>query len=246
MRKVLGFALGSGVSNSIIDQYKIDEYDTDSTFASSLRKGFINGFSADLGNQKSWKKQTSNYYSVLDSIKDFKNANGEQYQSTFNSDEYYSSDYARINNTVRKMIHNKVDATTLYTYIITEYNNNGNIDTLRSVLNNNSIIRKLNTIDKKQYFSTLSEKELQKVLQAIQYEQSVYPFLETMFPLYFLFKIFTKEKSYYSGSGGYGGSSSYYPSTYKPYYPKVYYPSSSSYTSKYKSYNPNAKIDSIK
>lgn len=245
MRKVLGFALGSGVSNSIIDQYKIDEYDTDSTFTSSLRKGFINGFSADLGNQKSWKKQTSNYYSVLDSIKDFKNANGEQYQSTFNSDEYYSSDYARINNTVRKMIHNKVDATTLYTYIISEYNNNGNIDTLRSVLNNNSIVRKLNTIDKKQYFSTLSEKELQKVLQAIQYEQSVYPFLETMFPYTSYSKYLPKKTNYYSGSGSYGGSSRYYPSTYKTYYPKVYYPSSSNYTSKYKSYNPNAKIDKV-
>jgi hypothetical protein len=245
MRKVLGFVLGSGVANSIIDQYKMDEYDTDSTFASSLKKGFIKGFSSDLGNQKTWKKDTSNYYSVIDSIKDFKNSNGETYESSFNSDEYYSSDYARINAMIKKMIHNKVDATTLYSYIISEYNSNVDINTLRSVLNNNSVIRKLNTIDKNTYYNTLTDKELQRVAQAIRYEQEIYPFLETMFPYESYDKYKYKRYYYYnkygSGSGGYG-SGSYYP---KYYYPKIMYPSNYYSNSKYNSYSPKIYTDRV-
>lgn len=245
MRKVLGFVLGSGVANSIIDQYKMDEYDTDSTFASSLKKGFIKGFSSDLGNQKTWKKDTSNYYSVIDSIKDFKNSNGETYESSFNSDEYYSSDYARVSAMAKKMIHNKVDATTLYAYIISEYNSNVDINTLRSVLNNNSVIRKLNTIDKKAYYNTLTDKELQRVAQAIRYEQEVYPFLETMFPYESYDKYKYKRYNYYnrygSGGGGYG-SGSYYP---KSYYPKIMYPSNYYSNSKYNSYSPKIYTDRV-
>ena len=247
MRKVLGFILGNGVSNSIIDQYKMDKYDSDATFLTSLKKGFVNGFSSDLGNQKTWKKDTSNYYSVLDSLRNFKNANGEQYTSSFNTseDDYYSSDYARINAQIRKMIHAKVDATTLYAYIISEYNSTQDINTLRSVLNNNSVIRKLNTIDKEKYYSTLTEKELEKVMKAIRYEQEVYPFLETMFPYeedYEYNRYLPRRNTYYGSGFGYG--TGYVPSG-KTVYPKFNYPNFNTYSSSYKSYRPKSAIDRV-
>lgn len=56
LRKVLGFLVGSNVSNNIINQYKIDKYNDDSTFLSSLLRGTTRGISESLGNQKTYKK----------------------------------------------------------------------------------------------------------------------------------------------------------------------------------------------
>lgn len=236
MRKVLGFITGSGVANSVIDQYKIDAYnDDDTSFYDSLSKGFINGFSADLGNQKSWKKNTSNYYSVLDSLREYKSANGEKYGTTSYSEDYASSDYARINSMIKKMIHNKVSPTTLYNYIISEYNNTRDISTLRSVLNNNSVLRKLNTIDKKDYLNSLTEKELERVIQAIQYEQDVYPFLETLFVETSSKKQYLPSRKKYYTNEPFSGSG-YSSSSPKKYYPSFVYPEKN-YGSGYNKYN---------
>lgn len=262
-RKVLGFIAGTGVANNVVDQYKIDEYNPDSTFASSLWKGLSNGFNSDLGNQKSWKKDTSNYYATIESVRNFYYAtenrldfdatpedltNAEymksERSSTSSYGEYDKDDYQRVNNMLKKMIKNKTDATTVYLYIAEEYNKGTSEATLRSALNNNSIIRKLNTIDKEAFYKTLSSRDLENLEKAIMFENKTYRMLQEFFPVSsYKNTYYTKYKKPYYSTGG--GSSSYYPSYPKTYYPKKYYPSSSGYSTKYKSYNPYANIDRV-
>lgn len=263
LRKTLGFFVGAGVANNVINQYKMDEYNEDSTFMSSMWKGISKGISADLGNQKSWKKQTSNYYAAINSVRNFYNATNEndffdantndlldadyldiQRNTSSKYGEYNEDDFKRINSMVRNMIKGKESAATLYAYIVSEYNKGTTEATLRAVLNSNSIIRKLSKVDKSKFYETLSGKELQMIAQAIEYEEEFYPLLQEFFPTqssYSGYRYLPKRTKYYGGGGG----SNYYPSSPRRYYPSFVYPSNSSYNNRYRSYSPYANIDRV-
>lgn len=253
MKKVLGILVGSGVANSVVDQVKMDKYNEDSSFVNSVWNGITKGLSSDLGNQKSWKDNTSNYYALLTDMKNYAKVGKNTYGNTYGNTHYYSiedmadadvleasrkysgrygvfdkDDYTRVNSMIKKMITNCVPSTELYAYIVKEFNeNNVSEATLRSALNSNSIIRKLRTDSMSGYKETLSDSELIRLEKAIAYENEYYPILQLLFPD----KDSTKKylpsyKQLYSGSGS-GGSG--YPSGYTPrnYTPstKRYYPS---------------------
>ena len=263
IRKTLGFFVGAGVANNVVNQYKIDEYNDDSNFMSSLWKGISKGISADLGNQKSWKKQSSNYYAAINSVRNFYNStnagdfydaetedlidpNYMEYQrnSSGKYGEYNKDDFSRVNAMVRNMIKSKEASSTVYAYIVEEYNNGTSEATLRAVLNNNSIIRKLSKVDKSAFYGTLSSKELQMIAQAIEFEEDMYPLLQEFFPStssYSGSRYLPKRTKYYGG----GGSNYYSPTYPKRYYPSFVYPSNNSYYSKYRSYSPYANIDRV-
>ena len=266
MKKVLGILVGSGIANSIVDQTKIDSNDNNSNFLSTLWKGISKGFSSDLGNQKSWKNNTSNYYAILTDMKSYSKTAKDTYGNTYGSSHYYTiddmadadileavrkyngrygifdkDDYTRVNSMIKKMIQNNVESTTLYSYIVKEFNeNNVSEATMRAALNANSIIRKLNLDSMAGYKNTLSESELKRLEQAIAYENEYYPILQLLFP--------DKESSsryvpsyrntYYGGSGS---GSNYYPRTYYPrtYIPWRYYPSTYRFNKKTGRYGPN-------
>ena len=273
MKKVYGVLIGSGMANSIVDQFKMDSYDpSEPSFISTLWKGFTKGVANDLGNQKSWKKDTSNYYSILTDMKKYSKVAKDVYGNTYGNTYYYSiedladadklqyarsydskygtfdqDDYNRINSMLKKMIHNHVDSSTLYTYIVKEYNeNNVSEATLRSALNNNSIIRKLRLNSMSGYTKTLSESELIRLQKAINYENEYYPILQRLFPdsEYKNTYVPRYQKTYLSS--GSGGSS--YPRTYtRPtyYYPGKYYPSTYRYNKKTGKYGPNLERVSV-
>ena len=238
IRKVLGFLVGSGVANSIVDQNQIDQYSDDSNFASSLWKGLAKGFSGDLGNQKSWKKDISNYYAVINSIKNFNSAKyaeqgyGAEYEdlldatylkSKRNSTGKYGSidsdDYIRVNKMLKKMIQKQEDPTTIYTYIASEYNKGVSEATLRKALNNNSLIRKLDQINKSEYYKTLSDRDLINIEKALKWEEETYPLLKAFFP---------------------NNTDNYYKTNKAPYYSKPYF---SSYSSTPKTYYPRTNYN---
>lgn len=267
MKKVMGFLVGSGVANSIVDQFKIDSNDKDSSFTNTLAKGFTKGFMSDLGNQKSWKNNTSNYYSIITDMKNYAKQSRDTYGNTYGNAYYYDiddladadkleysrkysgrygefnqDDYNRVNGMLKKMIQNHTDATTLYAYIVKEYNENKVSEaTLRSALNNNSIIRKLRLSSMSGYKDTLNESELRRLQKAIDYENEYYPILQYLFP--------DKEstsKAYipsykkdYLGSGSGTPSSSRPYTPYNRYYPGKYYPSTYKFNKKTGRYGVN-------
>ena len=259
MRKTLGFFIGSGVADNVVDQYKFDSYNDDSTFGSSLWTGLSRGINADLGNQKSWKKRTSNYYAAVNAVRNyayFNNDNGwnadtenltdadwldPRRSSTSKYGEVDQSDYKRINNILRKMIKNQDSPEHVYSVIVQEYNNGVSEATLRRVLNNNSLIRKLNNIDKASFYKTLSDKELQMMQQAILFEQEMYPLLQEFFPTKTkLSKIYLPK--YYRDYIPSSGSS--YVNRPRTIYPNKTY--SNSYSKKktyYNNYSNNYKFD---
>lgn len=265
IRKALGFVLGSGIANSMVDQEKISKYDSNSNFLSSLWKGFTKGFSGDLGNQKSWKKDISNYYSAIDSIKTYNYAQSTKnggYDATYEdlmdgnymkTQRNYQSkygdidkdDYDRVNKMLKKMIQGKENPTTIYTYITEEWNNGVNEATLRKALNNNSLIRKLNNIDKAAYYRTLSDKDISNLEKAIKWEEETYPLLKDFFPntLDTYYKKY--KKPYYKKQSVSGGS---YPKTYYPKKaPQVnYYPNNGYSNKKLSVKNPKASINRVK
>ena len=142
MKKVLGYFVGSGVADSVIDQQKIADINDDNNFIQTLWKGFTKGLSNDLGNQKSWKKDTSNYYSFITDIKAFdnKDSNSGYYldiEDMADAEELYynrnyanqygefdKQDYNRVSATLKKYINNHESETTIYNYIVKEYNEN--------------------------------------------------------------------------------------------------------------------------
>lgn len=261
LRKVLGFMIGSSTANAIVNQYKIDKYSNDATFLSTLTKGMTKGISSSLGNQKSYKKDTTNYYNNIYAVNNYKYKSSDYYSddvedfTTADSMErirytssqygqYNYDDYKRISNLMRKMINNKEEPAVVYSLIIQEYNNGVSEATLKTVLNNNSLVRKLSQIDTKAYLDTLDSKEYKKLIEALNYENEFYPLLQEFFPNAESSTYFTKayKKKYYNNSGSYGSGYTPYP---KRYYPSFVYPNSSTYYNKYKSYNPNAKIDKV-
>ena len=188
LRKVLGFLVGTGIANSVVDTYKDEQYNPKGSLSSSIMNGFAKGLGNDLGNQKSWKKDTSNYYSAIATIKAFNTANGwdeATYEDLTNADylsgkrnsqgKYGSvdqEDYSRINKTLKRMVESRSDPTTIYTYITSEYNSGVSEATLRKALNNNSIIRKLNQVQNKEaFYNSLTSKELASLEQALLYEK---------------------------------------------------------------------------
>ena len=260
IRKVLGFVIGSSTANAIVDQNKMDSYNENSTFLDTLITGIRRGVSNSIGNQKSYKKDTTNYYNNIYKVNNFKYANST-YQDAevedlvdadfLNTQRYYSSkygdysydDYKRISNVIKKMVNNKAEAAEIYGVIADEYNDGVSEATLRTVLNNCSIIRKLKQVDTSKYISTLSAKEYQALLNAIEYEERMYPMLDEFFPdKETTSKTYLPKRTKYYG----GGRSNYYP-TYSPrrYYPSFVYPTSSSSYNKYKSYRPYANIDRV-
>ncbi|MCR5742066.1 MAG: hypothetical protein K6G38_06380 [Gammaproteobacteria bacterium] len=264
IRKTLGFFIGSGMANNMIDQFKIDKYNDDSTFGSSLKKGFTRGLMYDLGNQKSWKKNISNYYSSIDSIKNYTYANNvyDTYDATTDDlidanyldkrrntgskyGEYDKEDYARINALMKKMIRKGESPSVVYSLIVKEYNNGVSEATLKSVLNSNSIIRKLERINKADFYKTLSDRDLKRIQEAIIFEQNVYPLLQEFFPNKSNFNKYKlpNRKKYYNN----GGSTTYYsPRTTYPRRPTFvnYYPNG--YGNKKISYKkPKASIERV-
>ena len=145
---------------------------------------------------------------------------------------------------MRKMINNKEEPAVVYSLIIQEYNNGVSEATLKTVLNNNSLVRKLSQIDTQAYLDTLDSKEYKKLIEAINYENEFYPLLQEFFPNAESSTYFKKayKKNYYNNSGSYGSGYIPYP---RRYYPSFVYPNSSTYYNKYKSYNPNANIDRV-
>lgn len=273
MKKVFGILVGSGIANGIVDQVKIDSYDPeDPSLMSSIWKGFTKGIANDMGNQKSWKKDTSNYYSILTDMKSYGKVSKDTYGNTYGNNYYYSiedmtdaekleyareygsrygtfdeQDYNRVNAMLKKMIQNHTDSSTLYNYIVKEYNeNNVSEATLRSALNNNSIIRKLRMKSMSGYTKTLSQSELIRLQKAIDYENEYYPILQKLFPdsEYKNTYIPRYQRTYLnSGSGG-----SSYPKTYTSptyYYPGKYYPSTYRYNKKTGKYGPNLERVSV-
>ena len=261
MKKVLGYFVGSGVANNIIDQRRIDELNDESNFLHTLWKGVTKGVSADLGNQKSWKKDTSNYYSFITDIKTYnkqtKGTNNFNYldieemsdADALEYNRYYASrygefdekDYNRVSATLKKYIHSHESEATIYAYIVKEYNeNNVSEATMRAALNNNSLARKIKQLDNySEYFDTLSVDEKIRLQKALEYEQEHYPMLETLFP--------EKESGstyvpYYKWSGYSGGNSNYsnysYPKKFN-YYPGKYYPKTFYYNKKTGKYGPD-------
>ena len=265
IRKTLGFVTGSGVANSVVDQYKINSSNPDSNFLNTLWKGIAKGFSSDLGNQKSWKKDTSNYYATIESIRnyyyatkgnldfdatpeDLANAEymADERSTTHTYGAYNADDFDRVNKMLKKMIHSRTEATTLYLYIADEYNKGTSEATLRAALNNNSIIRKLNSLqDKEGYFRTLTTKDLESLERAIMFENKTYRMLQEFFPTSAYKKnYYTKKYNNYYNSGGVSSYTPRTPSVKKPYASPInYYPQSSN--KKYKSYNPYAHIDRV-
>jgi hypothetical protein len=261
MKKVLGYFVGSGVANNIIDQRRIDELNDESNFLHTLWKGVTKGISADLGNQKSWKKDTSNYYSFITDIKSYnkqtKGANDFNYidieemsdAEALEYNRYYASrygefdekDYNRVSATLKKYIHSHESEATIYAYIVKEYNENKVSEaTMRAALNNNSLARKIKQLDNySEYFDTLSVDEKMRLQKALEYEQEHYPMLELLFPD-------KKDKDtyipYYKWSGYSGGKSNYsnksYPNKFN-YYPGKYYPKTFYYNKKTGKYEPN-------
>ena len=132
----------------------------------------------------------------------------------------------------------------MYGTIVSEYNKGTSEATLRVVLNNCSLIRKLKQVDTQAYLQTLTPKERASLSQAIEYEERMYPFLDDMFPTnttgYYKKNY---KKNYYKKPYS---SSSYipYPRTYKPTYVK-YYPNNGYSNKKYKSYKPGYNIDRV-
>ena len=260
LRKVLGFFIGSNTANSIVDTYKMDKY-SDESFLSSLLKGTQRGIASSLGNQKSYKKDITNYYNRLTDIRNYKYKTSDYSYSEDVEDytvadsmerirstkskygSYNKEDYSRINNMLRKMIKAKEEPATVYSYIISEYNSGVSESTLRSALNNNSIIRKLESIDKNAYFSTLSSKEYSDLLRAITYEENFYPLLQEFFPSKGNTSTYLPNRTKYYNSGS-GSSTSYIPYP-KRYYPSFVYPSSSVYNNKYKSNYAKSNIDRV-
>lgn len=252
MKKVLGYFVGSGVANSVIDQNKIADINDDSNYLQTLWKGFTKGISNDLGNQKSWKKDTSNYYSFITDIKAFK---GDTYNSKYYVDieemtdaeeleynrkyatqygEFDKQDYNRVNANLKKYINSHESETTIYNYIVKEYNENKVSEaTMRAALNSNSLARKINNLDNYQeYLDTLTTDEKIRLQKALEYEQETYPLLERLFP-----DDTSSSKSYtpyykWSGYSGGGSSNGYTTPRYYNYYPGKYYPKTFYYNKK--------------
>ena len=123
LRKVLGFFIGSNTANAIVEQYKFDKY-SDENFLSSLMKGTQRGIASSLGNQKSYKKDTTNYYNRLTDIKNYKYKTSnytysddvEDYINVEDMDRmrninskygtYDKEAYQRVNTMLRKMLYN--------------------------------------------------------------------------------------------------------------------------------------------
>lgn len=263
IRKTLGFFLGSGMANNMVDQFKIDEYNNESTFGSTLKKGFTRGLMYDLGNQKSWKKNISNYYNSIDSIKNYAYASGtyDSYDATTDDlidanylekgrnsrsryGEYDKDDYARINALMKKMIRKGESPSVVYSLIVQEYNSGTSEATLKSVLNSNSIIRKLERINKADFYKTLSDRDLKRIQEAIIFEENVYPLLQEFFPnksSFNSYKLPNRKKYYTSSGGGYSSS----PRRSYPRKPTFvnYYPNS--YTKKIRTGKPKASIERV-
>ena len=268
MKKVYGLLVGSGIANGIVDEIKMDSYDPeDPSLLNSIWKGFAKGLSYDMGNQKTWKKNTSNYYAILTDMKTYGKSSKDVYGNTYGDNYYYDIeeltdadkleyarkygsrygefnelDYNRVNAMIKKMIQNHVNSSTLYNYIVKEYNeNNVSEATLRSALNNNSIIRKLRMSSMSGYTKTLKESELVRLQKAIDYENTYYPILQKLFPEQEYSNSYVpyyKKATYYDS-----GSSSSYPSYSTPrnyyYYPGKYYPKTFSYNKKTGRYGPD-------
>lgn len=262
MRKMYGFLVGTNIANRTIDQSKYDSYDDkDTGFLSALIKGFAKGLMDDLGNQKSWKKDTSYYYSFISDMRRFYNeavgntdkANYLDIEDMSSTEELYynrnystqygefnKDDYNRVNAWLKKMINNHESATLVYSYIVKEYNeNNVSEATLRAALNNNSIVRKLNALGehKQAYLNSLTNAEKIKLQEAIKYEQDTYPMLQELFPISKSTSSTKLPYSKYYYTNSYG---SYYP---KRYYPGKYYPQTSYYDRMTKSYKNTPELN---
>ena len=259
LRKALGFVIGTSTANSIVDTYKIDNYEDDTTFLETLGKGITRGISASLGNQKNYKKDTTNYYNNISALNSFryKINNGysteledlvdvesmerlRNYSSKYG--DYDAEDYKRISALLKKMMKAKEEPSTIYSLIVEEYNSGVSEATLKVVLNNNSLVRKFNQLDKQQqetYLNSLSSKEYANFIQALQYENDMYPMLQKFFPngstATYSKKYLNYKKPYYKTSSGKSGSYTPYPTKR---YPDYLTPRYTGYSKKYNSYNP--------
>jgi len=248
-RKALSFVVGSGVANNVVDQYKLDKYSDDRNFGDTLKLGLMRGISYDFGNNKTYKKDTTNYYNEITKLKNFQyKINGGTYSSDVEDyidarsmtnirnyrslyGSYNSDDYARVNRLIKKAIEKHEPASTVYSIIISEYNNGVDEQTLRSVLNNNSLARRLDRLGNKQYefLDSLSTSEYAKLVSALRFEEFMYPLLKELFPNNKSSSGYTRKYPTYKTSYSSSGSSSS-----RPYYPKAptgsyvnYYPNSS-------------------
>lgn len=256
-RKVLGFLIGSNIANNVITQNKIDKYSTDSNFMSSFLKGAVKGVQESIGNQKTYKKDTSNYYNQISAANSYKYKTSDTYDTDWedytNADDmelirnssskygqFNSDDYQRISKLMKKMMKDKEEPATVYSLIAKEYQNGVSEVTLKAVLNNNSIVRKLKQIDVNAYLNTLTSRQYKELMKAVEYENTFYPMLQEFFPTKDTTKKYNKTY-YHKDYIPYISSSSYVSR------PKSYYPSySSNYSYKktyYNKYKNNYKFD---
>jgi hypothetical protein len=258
-RKLMGFFVGSSMANALVDQYKMDSYSNDTDFLDSLRTGVKRGIANSVGNQKTYKKDTTNYYNNIYKINNYKYANSvysdAEAEDLMNANylasrrnysgkygDYDKDDYKRISNVLRKMINNKAEPAEVYGVIVSEYNNGVSESTLRVVLNNCSIIRKLKQIDTTAYLRTLDPKERASLSAAIEYEERMYPDLEKFFPDNISGKkTYLPSRKNQRGVTTRGMKTPYVPKTY----PRLVYPNSSSYYTKYNSWKPKASIERV-
>ena len=262
-RKALGFVIGSNTANSIVDQYKLDKYSNDRDFLDTLKVGTAKGIAASLGNGRSYKKDTTTYYNVITSINNYKKKSSGSYdldvQDFIDANKmekmrsytnkygtYNPDDYKRVSRLLRKAIDRKEDSSVIYGIIMNEYKNGVDEATLKSVLNNHSVARKLNNLNNKEaYLRSLSTDEYNKLVKALRYEEENYPLLKDFFPDKHKLPTIRKTATNYTYNGG--GSGYYSPRTYSPKKaPQVnYYPNNGYSNKKISVKNPKASINKV-
>ena len=175
---------------------------------------------------------------MTDAEKLYYNRNYSNMYGVFDDD-----DYNRVSSTLKKYINQHRDSSTIYSYIVKEYNENHVSEaTMRAALNNNSILRKINQLKTGntyiEYLRSLTADEKMRLQSAIEYENEYYPMLQYLFP-----DNVSSKKVYippyrkdYLGSGGTPSSSRPYTPKNR-YYPGRYYPSTYKFNKKTSNYN---------
>jgi hypothetical protein len=139
---------------------------------------------------------------MLNSSKDFGNVSN----TSFDSERYDT-----LKTKIRKLFNNKSDFSKVYQVVIEHLETGGNLQEVRSALNNVSIQGQLSRMpDMESFLETLDDKERFELEKAIMYEEENFPWLNQ-------FRESVRqniEKQYY-------GQGNYVPRYYQPYY-KMY------------------------
>lgn len=173
-RKLSSYVIGGAGANALTKELQ----NRSDGFPASFFRGMQKAINAELGNTKTIKENTKNYYKMLNLVNEYRDYSNQNNTQWSNGD-FNIAQYNQVKSKLYSLISSRASANEVYK-ALNEFRNQGyTAQELRSALKTCSLSERINKLsDSTEFLEALTESEKQNLQTALAYEEYMFPWID--------------------------------------------------------------------